>query len=179
MLSGNLVNIGCKRKEYPGRSMNRSSGDYSNVKLFGCDAYVFITILSRTQIKHVDLWYVNDVKGCRLWDPTTLKIIMEKDVVFDESHFIKSNIVIHGESWSTMVERRIVTNIVLIWKSTMFKHGPTSHCDKDCLNMNINHGPTLLCDKDCLNMNINHGPMSHCDKDCLNMNINHDEPCLF
>jgi hypothetical protein len=35
--------------------MNRSSGDYSNVKLFGCDAYVFINILSKTQIKQVDL----------------------------------------------------------------------------------------------------------------------------
>jgi hypothetical protein len=35
--------------------MNSSFGDYSNVKLFGHDAYVFISILSKTQIKQVDL----------------------------------------------------------------------------------------------------------------------------
>jgi hypothetical protein len=31
----------------------------------------------------------DDVNGCRLWDPTTHKIIMEKDGVFDESPLIK------------------------------------------------------------------------------------------
>jgi hypothetical protein len=41
MLSGNSVAIGCKRQEGSGRGMNMSSGNYSNVKLFGCDAYVF------------------------------------------------------------------------------------------------------------------------------------------
>jgi hypothetical protein len=41
VLSSKLITIGCKRMEYSGRGMNRSSGDYSNVKLFGCDAYVF------------------------------------------------------------------------------------------------------------------------------------------
>lgn len=53
----------------------------------------FISILSKTQIKKVDLWYGDDVKGCRLWDPTTHKIIMDRDVVLDESPYIKSSIV--------------------------------------------------------------------------------------
>jgi hypothetical protein len=59
MVSSKSVIIGCKRLEYFGIGMNRSYGDYSNVKLFGCDAYAFIIILSRTQIKQVDM--------CWLW----------------------------------------------------------------------------------------------------------------
>jgi hypothetical protein len=51
MLSGNSVTIGCKIPEDSRRGMNRSSGNYSNVKLFGYDDYVFINILSKTQIK--------------------------------------------------------------------------------------------------------------------------------
>lgn len=54
---------------------------------------MLISILCETQIKQVDLWYGDDVKGCRLWDPITHKIIMDRDAVFDESPFIKSNIV--------------------------------------------------------------------------------------
>ena len=73
--------------------MNRSFGDYSNVKLFGCDAYVFINILYKTQIKQVDRWYGHDVKECKMWDPIAHRIIMDIDAMFDESPFIKSNIV--------------------------------------------------------------------------------------
>ena len=73
--------------------MNRSSGDHSNVKLFGCDVYVFINILSKTQIKQVDIWNGDGVKGCKMWDPIAHRIIMDIYVVFNESPFIKSNIV--------------------------------------------------------------------------------------
>jgi len=73
--------------------MNMSSDDYSNVKLFCCDAYVFINILYKTQIKQVDRWYGDDVKGCKMWDPTAHRIIMHIDAMFDKSPFTKSNIV--------------------------------------------------------------------------------------
>jgi len=43
-------------------------------------------------------------------------------------------IVNHGQPWLAMVQRCIVTKIVLIWKSVMVNHGPTSYCEKDCLN---------------------------------------------
>jgi len=76
----------------------------------------------------------------------------------------------HGQAWSTIGQHHIVRRIVSIWKSTtinhvyisvyniylrvyipwvlnisplsliLFNHGPTSHCDKDSLNMKINHG---------------------------------------
>jgi hypothetical protein len=53
----------------------------------------FINILCRTEIKHVDLFYGDDVNECRLWDPTSHIIIMERDALFYESPFFKSNIV--------------------------------------------------------------------------------------
>jgi hypothetical protein len=53
----------------------------------------FINILSRTQIKQVHLCYGDDVKGCRMWDPTSHNNHHGKDAMFDESPFIKSNIV--------------------------------------------------------------------------------------
>jgi hypothetical protein len=42
-ISGNLVTIGCKRQEDSGRRTNISFGNYSNVKLVGCDAYGFLS----------------------------------------------------------------------------------------------------------------------------------------
>jgi hypothetical protein len=48
VLYGNLITIGCKILEDFGRGMNKPSSDHSNVKLFGCGAYVFISILSKT-----------------------------------------------------------------------------------------------------------------------------------
>ena len=55
----------------------------------------------------------------------------------------------HGQPWSTMVNNHghIVTKTIS-WSnvtlsqpgSTMVIHYPTLHCDKRCLNMNINHG---------------------------------------
>ena len=47
MLSTESITIGCKRLEDSGRGMNMSFGDYSNVKLFGCDAYVLSTFYVR------------------------------------------------------------------------------------------------------------------------------------
>ena len=93
MLSGNSVTIGCKKLENFRIGMNRSYGDYSNVKLFGCDSYVFISSLSSTQIKQIDLWYGDDVKVYKMWDPTAHIIIIKRDVMFDEYPLIKSDTV--------------------------------------------------------------------------------------
>jgi len=35
--------------------------------------------------------YGDGIKGYRLWDPTTHKITINKDVIFDESYLIKSD----------------------------------------------------------------------------------------
>jgi hypothetical protein len=51
MLSGKSITISCKSLEDSGRGMDRSSCDYSNVKVFGCNASTLTKVLSRTQIK--------------------------------------------------------------------------------------------------------------------------------
>jgi hypothetical protein len=38
------------------------------------------------------LVYGDGIKGYRLWDPTSHKIIINRDVIFDESVFIKSDV---------------------------------------------------------------------------------------
>jgi hypothetical protein len=43
--------------------------------------------------KYIFVGYGDGVKGYRLWDPTAHKIIISRDVVFDESPLIKSDIV--------------------------------------------------------------------------------------
>jgi len=44
-----------------------------------------------------------------------------------------------NQSWLTMIQHCIVTEIVSRWKSTMVNHVPMTHCDKDSLDMKINH----------------------------------------
>jgi hypothetical protein len=51
VLSTKSITIICRRLEDSGRGMNMSFSDYSNVKLLGCDTYVFYEHSSRTQIK--------------------------------------------------------------------------------------------------------------------------------
>jgi hypothetical protein len=43
VLPGNSVTIGCKRHEDSGRGINRSSSNYSNVKLISFDSYGFLS----------------------------------------------------------------------------------------------------------------------------------------
>jgi hypothetical protein len=43
--------------------------------------------------KYIFVVYDNVVKGYRLWDHTSQKIIISRDVVFDESPLIKSDVV--------------------------------------------------------------------------------------
>ena len=68
------------------------------MRIFSCDAYVIISKNQHYKLdprskKYVFVGYNDGVKGYRLWDPTTHKIIIRKDVVFDESSLIKSDLV--------------------------------------------------------------------------------------
>jgi len=74
--------------------------DYSNLKNFGCDAYALINKKERSKLDprskrciFVGYGEKNGVKGYRLWDPTAHKLTISRDVVFDESPFLKPEIV--------------------------------------------------------------------------------------
>ena len=74
------------------------SCDYSNIRIFGCDTYALI---SKDQCSKLDprlkkyntLGYGDGVKGYILCDPTSHKLIINIVVVFDESSFIKLDMV--------------------------------------------------------------------------------------
>jgi hypothetical protein len=64
--------------------------DCSNLRIFGCDAYALISKdqcykLDHRSKRYVFVGYGDGVKGYILWDPTTHKLIISKDAVFDES----------------------------------------------------------------------------------------------
>ena len=42
--------------------------------------------------KYVFVGYGHGVKGCILWDPTSQKIIIKRDVLFDEMSHMKSDL---------------------------------------------------------------------------------------
>ncbi|KAG8503721.1 hypothetical protein CXB51_001724 [Gossypium anomalum] len=61
--------------------------NYSNLKIFGCPAYAHIDNgqLEPRSIKCVFLGYKTDVKGYKSWCPENRKVVISRDVVFDET----------------------------------------------------------------------------------------------
>ena len=67
------------------------------MRIFGCDAYSLIPKNQRSKLDpkakcYVFVGYDYAVKGYRLWDPTLRKIVISRDVTFDESSLLKSNV---------------------------------------------------------------------------------------
>ena len=66
-----------------------SRSDYYQLYIFGSDVYVMynteeVSKLDSKSRKYVFLGYVDGVKGYHLWDPTTHKVVINKDVIFVE-----------------------------------------------------------------------------------------------
>jgi hypothetical protein len=88
------VAINCK---IPEEVWSGQSCDYSHLRIFGCDAYALIPKNQRSKLDpkskcYVFVGYDYAVKGYRLWDPTSQKIVISRDVTFDESSLLKSNV---------------------------------------------------------------------------------------
>ena len=68
-----------------------------NLKVFGCDAYALLPKNQHSKLDpkskvYVFVGYGDGVKGYRLWDPTSHKIIINRDVVFDEMSLMKLDV---------------------------------------------------------------------------------------
>ena len=61
--------------------------DYSDLKIFGCPTYAHVDNgkLEPRSIKCVFLGYKVGVKGYKLWCPENRKVVISRDVVFDET----------------------------------------------------------------------------------------------
>eukprot|EP00253_Pinus_taeda_P028961 PITA_28961 len=73
------------------------SCDYSHLRVFRCDVYSLIPKNQHSKLDpklkcYVFVGYDDAVKGYRLWDPILWKIVISRDVTFDESSFLKSNV---------------------------------------------------------------------------------------
>jgi hypothetical protein len=86
--------IGCK---IPQEVWKGHPCDYSKLKVFGCDAYALAPKHQRSKLdpkskRYIFVGYGDGTKGYILWDPTTHKIIINRDVKFNESSLDKSNV---------------------------------------------------------------------------------------
>uniref|UniRef100_A0A2N9GJC7 Integrase catalytic domain-containing protein n=1 Tax=Fagus sylvatica TaxID=28930 RepID=A0A2N9GJC7_FAGSY len=69
--------------------------DYSFMRIFGCPAYVHISGEDRSKLdpkskKCIFLGFKKGVKGYKLWDLVAQKVVISRDVVFDEKSMTKA-----------------------------------------------------------------------------------------
>ena len=77
------------RLKTPMDMWTKKSANYSRLYTFGCPVYMMYNATKRTKLdpkyrRHIFLGYANGLKGYRMWDPTTYKIIISRDVIFVE-----------------------------------------------------------------------------------------------
>ena len=69
--------------------------DYSLMRIFGCLTYVHISSEDRSKLdpkskKCIFFNYEKGVKGYKLWDPVAQKVMISRDVIFDEKSITKA-----------------------------------------------------------------------------------------
>ncbi|KAG8486155.1 hypothetical protein CXB51_019539 [Gossypium anomalum] len=74
-------------KKTPQEVWSGNPANYSDLKIFGCLAYAHVDNgkLEMRSIKCVFLGYKAGVKGYKLWCPENRKVVISRDVVFDET----------------------------------------------------------------------------------------------
>jgi len=71
--------------------------DYFRLRVFGCPAYVHVPSEERSKLdlksrQLIFLGYEKWVKRYKLWDPTANRVVISRDVVFDENAMLKSTL---------------------------------------------------------------------------------------
>ena len=69
----------------PFEMRHKRVADYSQLRVFGCDAYSLTPSKDRSKLEPTSkkcrfLGYATDVKGYRLWNLVTYKVIVNRDV---------------------------------------------------------------------------------------------------
>ena len=74
-------------KKTPQEVWSGNPTNYSDLKIFGCPAYAHVDNgkLEPRSIKCIFLGYKAGVKGYKLWCPENRKVVISRDVVFDET----------------------------------------------------------------------------------------------
>ena len=86
---GPHTGIQCKT---PMEMWSGKAADYSNLKAFGCTTYYHVSEgkLEPRAKKGVFVGYGDGVKGFRIWSPAEKRVIMSRNVVFDESSLLRT-----------------------------------------------------------------------------------------
>ena len=79
-------------KKPPQEVWSSAPANYSELKIFGCPAYVHVNNgkLEPRSVKCIFLGYKSGVKGYKLWCPRTKKIVISRNVVFDETALLQN-----------------------------------------------------------------------------------------
>ena len=73
----------------PHEVWNGKKPSISHLRVFGCDAYVHVPKYKRTKLDNkfercIFIGYKDGLKGYKLWNPETRKVVYNRDVVFRE-----------------------------------------------------------------------------------------------
>ncbi|WVZ61696.1 hypothetical protein U9M48_011528 [Paspalum notatum var. saurae] len=81
-------------KKTPIEVWSGSPADYSQWRVFGCTAYAHIDNgkLEPRAIKCIFLGYQTGVKGYKLWNPQTQKVVLSRNVIFNETAMLSDNL---------------------------------------------------------------------------------------
>ena len=69
--------------------------EFSGLRVFDCPAYYLVESHKRTKLeakskKSIFVGYQEGTKGYKLWDPTERKVVISRNVTFDDSELMKS-----------------------------------------------------------------------------------------
>ena len=77
-----------------------------NWEFFGCTAYAHVDNgkLEPRAIKSIFLGYKSSVKGYKLWNPQTKKVIISRNIIFNESAMLHDNLATNTPIEKTSVQ---------------------------------------------------------------------------
>jgi hypothetical protein len=86
-------------KKTPIEVWSGSPADYSELIVFGCTAYAHVDNgkLEPRAVKCIFLGYKSGVKGYKLWNPETSKVVISRNVVFNESAMLHDGTATNGD----------------------------------------------------------------------------------
>src|SRR5947207_4662655 len=104
-------------KKTPIEVWSGSPADYSQLRVFGCTAYAHVDNgkLEPRAIKCIFLGYKSGVKGYKLWNPQTKKVVISRNIIFNESAMLHDNLATNTpiENTSVQVEHSIDSDHIL------------------------------------------------------------------
>jgi hypothetical protein len=82
----------------PQEVWNGKKPSLTHIKVFGCDAYIHVPKENKSKLDKKDekcifIGYKDGLKGYKLWNPETKKVVYSRDVVFREmKHVFKQEV---------------------------------------------------------------------------------------